>query len=47
MPDQETQYDEEEWNEFLQTFCQVASFQGRVAYCLMSVHAVNPALLQL
>ncbi|KAF7271033.1 hypothetical protein GWI33_015999 [Rhynchophorus ferrugineus] len=47
MPDQETQYEQPEWDQFVQTFCQVASLQGRLAYCLMSVHAVNPAILQI
>ncbi|XP_050315107.1 uncharacterized protein LOC126749458 [Anthonomus grandis grandis] len=46
MPDQYSQSEEEARAEFLTTFCDVAAFQGRVAYCLMSVYAVNPYVFE-
>ncbi|XP_060520803.1 uncharacterized protein LOC132698627 [Cylas formicarius] len=34
------------WDEFLKIFCDVAAIQGRISYCIMSVHAVNPHIFR-
>ncbi|KAL1517623.1 hypothetical protein ABEB36_001362 [Hypothenemus hampei] len=36
---------EEPEDEFVKYFCQIASMQGRIAYCLMSLYSVNPSIL--
>ncbi|XP_019770768.1 uncharacterized protein LOC109544840 [Dendroctonus ponderosae] len=46
MPEQGTQSEVEEREEFIKAFCEIAGFQGRFAYCLMSIYAVNPALFE-
>lgn len=38
--------EEEVLKEFYDNFCTAASIQGRLAYLLMSVHAVNPYIWQ-
>nr|XP_023014383.1 uncharacterized protein LOC111504122 isoform X2 [Leptinotarsa decemlineata] len=37
--------EEEQWEHFLEMFYLAATFQGRAAYFLMSIHAVNPGVL--
>lgn len=37
--------EEEEWNKCVNNFQGAASFQGRFAYLLMSIHFVNPRIL--
>lgn len=37
--------EEEALNECINNFYTIATLQGRIAYLLMSVHAVNPAIL--
>ncbi|KAJ8949984.1 hypothetical protein NQ318_002393 [Aromia moschata] len=37
--------EEEQWRNLVQNFCLAAIFQGRLSYCLMSIHAVNPHIL--
>lgn len=41
----DTRSDEAALQECYNKFCLVASVQGRIAYFLMSVHAVNPFIL--
>lgn len=37
--------EEEQWRRLVRNFYLAAISQGRIAYCLMSVHAVNPSIL--
>ncbi|KAJ8975546.1 hypothetical protein NQ317_009202 [Molorchus minor] len=37
--------EEEQWRLLVENFCLAAIFQGRLAYCLMSIHAVNPSIM--
>lgn len=46
MPEQGIQSDEAAYNAFVNAFCEVAGFQGRCAYCLMSIYVVNPGLFE-
>ncbi|XP_018567611.1 uncharacterized protein LOC108908163 [Anoplophora glabripennis] len=37
--------EEEQWRRLVRHFFIAAIYQGRVAYCIMSIHAVNPYIL--
>ncbi|KAJ8968769.1 hypothetical protein NQ314_002118 [Rhamnusium bicolor] len=45
MPSETILTEQEQWNYFVRDFFIAAIFQGRFAYCLMSLHAVNPSIL--
>ncbi|KAJ8915863.1 hypothetical protein NQ315_004677, partial [Exocentrus adspersus] len=42
---QTTLSEEEQWRRLRRNFIRAAVLQGRVAYCLMSIHAANPHIL--
>lgn len=45
MPSETTLTQQEQVAQFIENYYVAAIFQGRLAYCLMSVHAVNPNIL--